>query len=244
MGFIARLFIFILIIIIFIIVSIIYNTNNSSINFNNIEISSINEVIDGDTIILETNEKVRLLGINTPEKSKPYYNEAKNFLNQFKDDNIYLKKDKEDNDRYNRKLRYIFKDSRFINVEILENGLATTLMIDNLIYEEKFKKAEKFARDNKIGLWKLSSDICSNCIKLIELNSKDDFFIIKNSCEFTCNMTGWFVKDDSNHFTYLTPLNPYQQKIYQSKTKIWNDDKDRFFMRDSNGLLVIFYPYP
>ncbi len=41
----------------------------------------VSEVIDGDTIKLQNGERVRLLGINTPEKGQPYYEEATNRLN-------------------------------------------------------------------------------------------------------------------------------------------------------------------
>ena len=45
------------------------------------EIVIVKRVIDGDTIELESGERVRLLGINTPEKGEWLYEEAKKFLN-------------------------------------------------------------------------------------------------------------------------------------------------------------------
>jgi hypothetical protein len=42
------------------------------------------KVIDGDTIATNNSERVRLLGINTPEKGRYGYEEAKEFLEELK----------------------------------------------------------------------------------------------------------------------------------------------------------------
>ena len=49
-----------------------------------LEITSaiVSKVIDGDTIKLQNGERVRLLGINTPEMGQPYYEEATNRLKE------------------------------------------------------------------------------------------------------------------------------------------------------------------
>ncbi|MEM0465667.1 MAG: thermonuclease family protein [Candidatus Pacearchaeota archaeon] len=210
------------------------------------ESAILKSVVDGDTIKVILNNKeeiIRLLGINTPEKKNPYSGEATNFLKQFENSSIELLRDKEDVDKYNRKLRYIFYNDRILNVEILENGFATSFMIKGLKYEEKLRIAEDFARNNKIGLWKESKDICAKCIKLIKLDPFEDYFIIKNICNFECDLKGWLVKDDANHFIKLSYLQAGQEQTFQSEKEIWNDNGDRFFMRDKNGDVVIFYEY-
>ena len=42
----------------------------------------VTQIIDGDTIAIEGGERVRLLGIDTPEKGEDYYNDAKAFLEE------------------------------------------------------------------------------------------------------------------------------------------------------------------
>jgi micrococcal nuclease len=200
-------------------------------------------VIDGDTI--ETDKgNIRLLGINTPEKNKPNYQEAKDFLKEIEGKNIEILRDKTDIDKYERKLRYVFYKDRLINVEILENGQATSFMIKGLFYEEKLRNAENFAKNNKIGLWEESSDKCSSCIRLAKLEPIEDYFIIENSCSFNCDLTGWLVKDDANHFFKIKSLKAFGTEKYNSTQEIWNDEGDRFFMRDEWGKLVVFYEYP
>lgn len=206
------------------------------------EIAFVNNIVDGDTIKTDIGE-IRFLGVNTPERGKPYYGEAKDYLKQIENKSIEVLRDFEDIDKYGRKLRYVFYENRFINAEILQEGLATSFMIKGLKYEDKLKNAEEFAKNNEIGLWEKSDDKCADCIELAELNPEEEFFIIENKCNFECNLEGWLVKDDANHFFKLNNLHLYEQQRYDSKTSVWNDDGDRFFMRDKNGKLVIFYEY-
>jgi len=216
------------------------------------ETAFVTRVVDGDTIHVDINGKeeiVRMLGINTPEKKKPYYPEAKDFLiDNIENKNVELLVDKEDIDRYGRKLRYVFYENRLINVEIVENGFATTFMLDELSFSDKFVSAEKFAREYEKGLWKKSNDKCSKCILFVSLNAVEDYFIIKNTCDFYCNLVNWSVKDDANHFFKLNSLKAGEEERYDTKKylklkEVWNDNGDRFFMRDSIGGLVIFYEY-
>ena len=204
------------------------------------------KAIDGDTIevfVDNSTEKVRLLGINTPEKGKPYYQEAKKFLQEFENKTIEILRDWEDEDKYDRKLRYVFYNNRLLNIEILQEGLATSYMIDELDYKDKIIDAEDFAKNSGIGLWEKSKHICVGCIELLELNAEEEYFIIVNNCEFNCNIDDWVVKDDANHFFYLKNIKAEETHKYHSKSRVWNNDGDRFFMRDSQGKLVIFYEY-
>jgi micrococcal nuclease len=216
-------------------------------------------VIDGDTIEAKTgNEtwKIRLLGINTPEKKMPFSNESSNFLKQFENKTIVLERDFEDTDKYDRKLRYIFYQDenvngkgfkRFINLEILENGFANSYYTDSLKYEKELLRAEAQAKNFEKGIWSKSQEVCSqeNCIRLVELNCTGEFFVIKNTCSFNCDMNGWFVKDAGRNTFYLSSLLAEEEKTYFSKNKkeVWNNDHDKFFIFDENGFLVLFYEY-
>lgn len=257
MGFGKRLLVFLLIIILLGLLSYYYPyltgevVNNSSSGSYQRESAYVTRIVDGDTIHINLNgndETVRFLGINTPEKGKEYYKEAKDFLiKNIENNSVEILRDITDKDQYGRKLRYIFYDNRLINVEILENGLATSFMLDNLIYETKLKNAENFAKNNRIGLWERSSSNCAECIKLKEINANEDFFVLENDCDFNCNLNGWVVKDDANHFFKINDLNAGESEKYDSliifKKEVWNDNGDRFFLRDEKGKLVVFYEY-
>jgi micrococcal nuclease len=195
------------------------------------------EVIDGDTFKTEESD-VRLLCINTPEKNKPYYQEAKDFLLQFQGGEVQILRDKEDLDKYNRKLRFVFLGKRFINKELVEKGLATVYMCEGTPYDSDIKESEDNAREKQVGLWKKSTSNCSNCIELVELNATAEYFILKNKCSYSCEFEA---KDEANHFFQIT-LEAKEQKKIESKEKVWNDDGDRLFLRDEQGL-ILYYKY-
>lgn len=68
----------------------------------------INQVTDGDTVIIE-GSAVRLLGVNTPEKGSPGYDEAKNYLgNLIKGKKIWIEQDRTLEDRYDRKMVWLW----------------------------------------------------------------------------------------------------------------------------------------
>ena len=113
----------------------------------------VDRVIDGDTLVCD-NETIRLLGIDTPEKGEFYYQEAKDFLRQVENVNVETLRDWDDLGKYQRKLRYIFYEDRMINIEIVEGGFGKSFMTEDLKYEDKFKKAEEFAKNNGLGVWK------------------------------------------------------------------------------------------
>jgi len=243
---IKRALVFILVIAFLVLLSIYYPkfTGEAVIDNNKYQREKcfVGRVIDGDTIVCN-NQSTRLLGINTPEKKMPYYEEAKEFLQEIENKSVEVLRDKEDEDKYNRKLRYVFYENRLLNVEILQEGLATSFMLNGLKYEDKLKNAEIYAKNNEIRLWEKSKEVCADCIELLELNYTNEFFILKNNCNFDCNLSGWIVKDDANHFFKLDNLKSFENKRYDSKLKIWNDEGDRFFMRDETGKLVVFYEY-
>lgn len=201
-------------------------------------------VIDGDTI--ETSlGKVRLLGINTPEKNMPHAESAKNFLKNLENKTLNLVADFEDRDKYARLLRYVFYGDRLINQEIIEKGFANTYYVDNLEYEQEFLDAERKARNLGVGIWEKSSEECAveNCILLQELNSKKEYFILKNLCDFSCGLEGWFVKDSGRNVFYLESLDSQEVRNYNSNKEVWNEEGDKFFIFDKSGKLVLFSEY-
>lgn len=123
----------------------------------------VRKVIDGDTFVIESGEKVRLIGIDTPEKAGPYTQEepfgkeasvfSKTLL---EGQTVYLAKDTSDTDRYGRLLRYAYlKDGTFVNLCLVEEGLATAVEFPpDTAYAEIFASAEADASKKKKGLWK------------------------------------------------------------------------------------------
>lgn len=124
------------------------------------------DVIDGDTIEVEINDKqelVRLIGINTPEVDSSYTKqecfgpEASDYAKKLLDKKeVYLIPDSngQDRDKYNRLLRYVFlPNGLFVNAEILKNGFAYNYIYEPFEFMKQFDFWEKEAKKNKIGLW-------------------------------------------------------------------------------------------
>lgn len=134
------------------------------------EIAVLDKVVDGDTVYVRTGEeteKVRLIGIDTPETSDPrktvecFGVEATNFLKQFEGEEVILEDDftQGDTDHYNRSLRYIWLDDINLNKLMIEEGYAYEYTFDDPYkYQWGFKIAEELAKLEQAGLW--NPDTC------------------------------------------------------------------------------------
>lgn len=136
----------------------------------------VKRVIDGDTVELENGEKVRYIGIDTPETLDPrkpiqcfgVEAAAKN-RELVEGKRVRLEKDVTDRDKYNRLLRYIyvtgeagppsldgFGEAReiLVNLELVKQGFAHSYTYPpDVKYQDLFVAAEKEARDANRGLW-------------------------------------------------------------------------------------------
>ena len=209
------------------------------------EIANVTEIIDGDTLNTDLG-KVRLLGINTPEKNRFGYEEAREFLLELEGKQVELIKSVEDRDRYDRLLRYVIYQDRNMNQEILEQGLGHIYIYDEDSFTEDLIVAESEAYEAEIGIWKRSQDTCAGCIKLVELNHVDpgEYVVLENSCDFSCNLQNWTIKDEATHLKVLNfSINSGEQYRIEYSGRVWNDAGDTLFLRDSSGKLVLRYGY-
>jgi len=69
----------------------------------------VQEVIDGDTIELENGQRVRLIGIDTPERGKPGADAATQFVKgKVEGKEVWLESDGADKDNFGRFRRYVW----------------------------------------------------------------------------------------------------------------------------------------
>ena len=88
-------------------------------------------VIDGDTLELENGQRVRSLGIDTPEAGEPFAIEATERNRELVEDMVVeLQAGNRDQDEYGRLLRYVYFDGTFGNAELIAEGLATAYILD------------------------------------------------------------------------------------------------------------------
>ena len=114
--------------------------------------------IDGDTVELQDGRRLRLVGINTPEKDRPLYGDAKALLKRLVEGrDVTIEWDKDRVDQYKRNLGYLHLDDLFVNGEIVRQGLAYCYTWEpNTAHHDEFITFQRQARTAKAGLWGLA----------------------------------------------------------------------------------------
>ena len=122
----------------------------------------VTRVVDGDTIELSTGDKVRYVGVNTPESVDPrrpvqcFGKEASAYNKKLVlDKKVRLEKDVSETDRYGRLLRFVYlEDGTFVNLKLVEDGYANMMTVaPDVSKAELFRASEKKARESGVGLW-------------------------------------------------------------------------------------------
>jgi len=122
------------------------------------------KVYDGDTLTLQTNDRVRLIGIDTPEikESQPFAKEAKEFLSdQVLGQDIFLsfEANGDKKDRYGRLVAWVFvkEGERYLNLNegLVAAGLASVYNPGSkpLHNQREMLAMQKVARESKGGKW-------------------------------------------------------------------------------------------
>ncbi len=126
----------------------------------------VTEFVDGDTFAVDmagTAERVRLIGVDTPETHKPdspvqcFGQAASTYTKQLIGENaVRLEVDptNSNRDRYNRLLRYAYlPDGRLINAEIIKNGYGFAYVSFPFQKMDEFTMYQAKAREANKGLW-------------------------------------------------------------------------------------------
>lgn len=127
---------------------------------------TVASVADGDTITVDLGgyqEKVRLIGVDTPETHDPrrplqcFGEAASGFTKKLLEgQKVRLEGDPEDSDRdkYRRLLRYVYlPDGRLVNAEIIREGYGFAYVVFPYAKMDEFRQLEREARENNRGLW-------------------------------------------------------------------------------------------
>lgn len=242
--------------------------NVQGVSTENIQADQVKEVIDGDTFTLGNGQKVRLIGINTPERGQPYYDEAKSHLESILSSRIVkLMTDAKVQDEYGRILAYAYSDSDLdINLDMIKKGLAVTETISpNVSRSDIFSKAQIEARNNCLGIWE---GLCGDeglCVQISEIHAKSndhtkngEWIELSNTCASDINLNGYLLKDNSasNSYTFKSRILGSKKSLRlftgcgvdnedfsywtcpEQQNFIWNDTGDRAYLYNSNSTLV------
>lgn len=128
---------------------------------------SVVRVVDGDTIVVSLDnveEKIRLIGINTPETVDPrrpvqcFGKEASEQMKRLVESKLVrLEYDDSQSyrDTYGRILAYVYtEDGQMVNRKMIADGYAYeyTYMVP-YAYQSEFRDLQRFAKTNGRGLW-------------------------------------------------------------------------------------------
>lgn len=122
----------------------------------------VKSVIDGDTIRIEKRIKIRLLGIDSPERGECYYKESKAYLNELIDEKqVFLEKDITGKDLYDRLLRYVVlknpdpeENNILVNNQMVLEGYAFAQSISpDKKYRDLLATSERKAKADEKGMW-------------------------------------------------------------------------------------------
>ena len=112
------------------------------------------KIADGDTLTLLTDSdkkiRIRLAGIDTPERKQPFGNTAKNALAKL----VFQKKiliETQTKDRYGRIVGTVFLDNQNVNNELIRQGMAW--VYKKYTNNKTLYELENKAKTKMVGLW-------------------------------------------------------------------------------------------
>lgn len=109
-------------------------------------------ISDGDTITILTKDKeqikIRLFGIDAPEKKQAFGNKSKQYLSNLVAGRIVNIKSK-GKDKYKRTIGIVYLNGQDINAKMISAGYAWAFVK----YSDKYINEELIAKNKKLGLW-------------------------------------------------------------------------------------------
>lgn len=119
---------------------------------------TVARVVDGDTFYCTDGLKVRLIGVDAPERAQGRAGrESAAALRRLLPPGarVRLEQDVTPRDRYRRSLAYVWRADVLVNEQLLRQGWAFLLTVPpNVRYVEQLERAQTAARTAKAGLWR------------------------------------------------------------------------------------------
>lgn len=179
-------------------------------------------VQDGDSAIVTiggAEERIRLIGINTPERDECFGEEARQLLRDLiEGQQVDVVTDVDTTDRFGRILTYLYLDGVLINAELVRRGAAIARPFEpNTTLQSHLESAEATAQATGAGMW--AATACGGdeapAVAIVEVNAdapgRDDenlngeFVIVENLSADPVDLTGWGLKDESSIHRFTFP---------------------------------------
>lgn len=187
------------------------------------ETATVVGVVDGDTLRVSiggTVEKLRLIGINTPESGECYADEATvRMIGLVDGQTAQLVSDVSNRDQYGRLLRYVYVDGVFVNEVMVREGFAIARRYEpDTAMADLLDAAQAEALAKRVGLW--APDACGPALTAALLrieqvmydapgddsqNLNGEWVAIGNVGDTPVDLSGWVLKDESASHRYYFP---------------------------------------
>ena len=234
--------------------------------------ATVTRHVDGDTFEvavadpprgMRAVERVRLMGIDTPEMGEPLAAEALAHVERRAGAGpVYLAFDFRRRDRYDRLLAFVYlPDGTLLNAELIETGFAVVYRGDDLMYFlAQFEGLEREARTRQLGVWQGRAG-AGVIIVDIRNQSRDEHVLLRNDGSAAVDISGWRVHDDDGDVLVIpsgVALAPGETLAVGSGTgcvdthhpcrrlstkNIWGNSGDAAELRDGSGAVVDSYSY-
>lgn len=148
----------------------------------------VKKILDGDTIVLDTGETVRYIGIDTPElftkeqgpeffaKEAARYNKKLVLLKK-----VRIEYDEEKTDSHGRLLAYVYVKNIFVNAELVKLGYARVLVKPpNTKHKDLFIGYQREAMGDERGLWQEHKKDTES----FYVGNKRSYTLHRPSCEY------------------------------------------------------------
>ena len=218
------------------------------------ETGKIVKIVDGDTVRINiggTTERVRLIGINTPETGEYFAEEARIKTEELligKTVGLEADPSQKERGKYGRLLRYVWlPDNQLSNLIMILEGYAYEYKYEygRYKYREKFRRAEQYAQDHKKGIWSEDS-VYKGRIVIRKIfydgkagrTEKDEYAEIANIGNVRVELGGWRLNAGDYNQNFVFPrssaLSPNQ--TYRVYTDEYHEEYGGFTFGSARAL--------
>lgn len=208
------------------------------------ELVRVTRVIDGDTIEISGGQKVRYIGVDTPETVDPNqptgcFGKEASLKNQelVLGRQVRLEKDVSETDRFSRLLRYVYITENgneiMVNEELVKQGFALASSYPpDIKYQEILSAAQTEARDKNRGLWascpSSSADTLESSTNINVPNSSNPNKL-SNTTEDGCLIKG-NISTSGEKIYHLPGCGSYEKTVINEQTG------EKYFCSESEAI--------
>lgn len=217
-------------------------------------------VIDGDTFLIKGGHSVRILGIDSDERGKRCYKEAKEALEELiLDKKVRLFKGKTNTDKWCRYLRFVSFNQEDISTKMIKKGLAEVYTSKDYPRKDKFLNFQNQVKEAKVGCeWQEETKETSlewekitptSLIKVVPSSKAKNFLGEKAIVEGKIKDTYYHKESGTTFLNFggVYPNHDFTAVIFESNKDNFKKDISNFYLEKTvrvKGILKFYKKKP